>query len=277
MRREIVYGMPDREYRDAPGVNVSALKEMGSSPAHYYQSRYGRRNQPTAAQVFGTMAHLRILQPELFDSAVAIRPPGLDGRTKEGKAWAAEVGSRQIITVEEFEQLNRIGDAVRNHPIWKAATGGGGAVEVSVFAPYTLGPSVQRKGRIDFVPTNGNAILDIKTTGSGGASKKEFGRAIVNWGYHIQAAYYLDLINAAQDPAQEPRQEFIFVAVEKEPPYAAAAYTLDSEMIRIGRATYTEYLLKVLECEERSQWPSYQDNETMLEVIDCPPYLLRAA
>ena len=76
-------------------------------------------------------------------------------------------------------------------------------------------------------------IVDVKTTED--ASPEEFSRSLAKWRYHVQAPFYMDGIELAT--GRRPKG-FVFLVVEKKPPYAVAAYTLDPESIELGRSEY---------------------------------------
>ena len=62
------------------------------------------------------------------------------------------------------------------------------------------------KARCDYVVDD--MVIDLKTTGEGGANPDKFTRSIVNFHYHLQAAHYLQATGA---------KRFVFIAVEKFP------------------------------------------------------------
>ena len=67
----------------------------------------------------------------------------------------------------------------------------------------------------------------MKTTKFGGALPDAFMRAIASYGYYIQAAFYLNLLQA---------DDFIFVAVETDEPFMIGVYELDRVSLDFGES-----------------------------------------
>jgi hypothetical protein len=109
-------------------------------------------------------------------------------------------------------------------------------------------------------------IVDVKTTED--ASPEAFSRTIYNYEYHQQAAFYLDAANAC---GLEVGQ-FIFIAVEKKPPYAIGIYQLDADAITEGRALYRKALKAYETAEAFDYWPGYS---TLIQAISLPHWVRR--
>jgi len=70
------------------------------------------------------------------------------------------------------------------------------------------------------------------------------------------------------------KQDFVFVCVEKAPPYAVAIYALDQAAIDLGRMEYQRDLLLVRQCEESGIWPAFGDEVT---TIGLPAWMQKQA
>ena len=103
--------------------------------------------------------------------------------------------------------------------------------------------------------------MDVKTTQD--ASPREFAKSIANFGYHVQAAYYLDICN---DLGMD-KKCFIIVAVESAPPHGVGIYQLSTEAIETGRKLYRKWLEILAECIEKDEWLGYPEK---FNVIDLP-------
>ncbi len=259
----IYLDLPAEQYHKAPGVSNSMLKRLDRSPAHL-QAYLEQPQEQTPAMLFGSVAHQLLLEPERPWSW-AVRPPGLDGRSKEGKEWKAKVGDRPVLDHEEWLNVEGAVASVRSHPTARLALGTGRS-EVSVFRKFTLGDTVLRRARIDFV-NDGDALVDIKTTED--ARPEAFARTIFNMRYHVQAAYYLDIWNDSLPEGQCPKSSFVFIAVEKTAPFAVAVYDLSREAINAGRQEYIRLLQLYMECERTGIWPAYNPN---IQEITLPAY-----
>lgn len=257
--------LPDREYFAAPGVSNSDLREFERSPRHYLARKQNAPTKPTAEQQLGKYLHMAVLETDKFTKNVIAEPQDYDGRQKRWQNWRAERCEKEIITHEQAVKIYGMTLSIMEHPTCKKIFAKGRA-EICAFAEFTLGGKVLRKCKMDWLPDVGNAIVDLKTTTD--ASLDEFSRSIANWKYHRQAAYYLDI---CKDLGMD-RQAFVFIVVEKEPPYAVALFNLDAEAIGIGRLSYTTLLQKFMECQEKNDWPAYPQE---IQTINLPNWYTR--
>ncbi|MCX6887464.1 MAG: PD-(D/E)XK nuclease-like domain-containing protein [Verrucomicrobia bacterium] len=258
-------GLNDRTYHAAPGFSHSSSKRM-KTPAHY-QAFLKEKRDPSPAMVIGTITHALILEP-LKDIPFIVAPEGLDGRTAAGKAWKAEqvAKGREVISAEDYASAQSAAESVLSHPTCKQMFEAEGTSELSVFKRFELGGSVMRKARIDWTPRAGsNALVDIKTTRD--ASPDAFGKELFEYGYHTGAAWYLDIWNDANP--NDKRDCFVFVAVEKDAPFAVAVYNISPEAIQLGRRKNIERIQTYIECSQSGVWPSYP---TDITAIDLPAW-----
>jgi exodeoxyribonuclease VIII len=101
---------------------------------------------------------------------------------------------------------------------------------------------------------DGVILLDLKTCQD--ASPAGFARAVVNFGYHLQAAHYSDGHAIASG---KPVLGFVFACVEAEYPHAAAAYMLDDDAMAKARAKNRELAELYAACKAAGAWPGYVD------------------
>lgn len=276
MTREVIENgihldMPAERYFAADGVSHSMLKHMDPTPAHLlaYLARQEQEAERPIALTLGTLVHERVLTPGGEFKQVAVKPEGLRFNTKEGKAWREEhlAAGKQILTQDEYVFVVCAVENILAHPECRPLFESDATkTEVSVFCPFSLGGTVQRKARIDIVSA-GNALADIKTCQS--AHKPDFASAILDFGYHTQAAYYLDIWADAVPVGQEAKSHFVFIAVEKTPPYLVAVYDIAARAIKEGRRINIERLQKYIECKETAHFPGYSQS---VEDIDLPAW-----
>jgi PDDEXK-like domain of unknown function (DUF3799) len=119
--------------------------------------------------------------------------------------------------------------------------------------------------------------VDIKTVPAEGAAKDEFSKKLFDMGYFTQAAYYLDGWNDLEfepyRPADWERKEtFVFIVVEKAPPYAVAVYQTSPQAIEAGRRVNHERLGALMESQASGIWPGYLGTP---QLIDIPPFAYR--
>lgn len=120
-----VWTFTNAEYHaDPTKIGASMLKTALRSPAEYYGMYVGKKpdgsplipNEQTAAQLLGSVTHCLILEPENLTNLYWVRPHGIDGRTKEGKATLAKLAVQSLgkreIKAEMHEQAKRMTNAV---------------------------------------------------------------------------------------------------------------------------------------------------------------------
>lgn len=249
--------MPAADYHGTDALNASGLKHLRRSPAHYYGAMLDPHRpmpEPTAAMRNGTLTHCALFEPDALASRYVVRPAGIDGRTKDGKAALAELAAsgREVIDADAMAAAQRQADAVRRLPEVAALLADGYA-EASAF--WLDGETATLcKCRPDWVAPAGDGVvlIDGKTTQD--ASADGFGRAIWTWGYHLQAAWYADGFEAATGLRVHG---FVFAAVESAWPHAAAAYMLGDDVMDRSRAECRRLLRLYAECRRTNTWPGY--------------------
>ena len=250
-----ILSLPEAQYRAAEGISKSALDYVAPprTPAHYKAYIDGLlRVETTPAMKLGQMIHRAILEPDALE--VAVKPEGLNLATKEGREWKA-AQTKTIITQDEYVTIKGMRDSVHAHPAVKRVLANA-KTEVSLFANGEDG--VLRKARIDALPESGNVIVDVKSCQS--ADPDLMAKSVVSYRYDVQAAYYLDICRLLGID----KSEFLFVCVEKQPPFAVAVYALDQDAIEWGRKQYQRDLAAIANCESKDEWPSFTTDITTL-------------
>lgn len=269
MNPEIILDQPAEQYFSSEGVSKHDLDLVNISPAHYQAAKSAPKEEATPAMKIGTLVHTAILEPDRFESSYLLAPE-TDKRSKDGKAaWEAietqaKESGKIVVKASDLENIQGMKEAVFAHRSGSAALKAGGIIEASLYATHESG--VRLRGRPDLI-SKGNAIIDVKTCASGAGNKSEFARSVANFRYDVQAAFYLDLANLVG----MPKEAFVFLVVEKEPPFAVAVYQLDAESIEAGRKQYQRNLAMLAECISFDEWPAYSSE---VEVISLPKWKL---
>lgn len=177
--------------------------------------------------------------------------------------WMQNNGHRTVLTAEQWDQLHRMRDAVMDHPAARALLAGvPGQAELSV---YWNDPQTGElcRCRPDYWRSD-DLLVDLKTTDD--ASPEGFAKSIANWRYDVQAPFYMDGVQLAT--GRKPRG-FVFIAVEKKPPFAVGVYVLDADSVEIGRAQYKADLQTYARCKRTGEWPGYGDK---IQTISLPAW-----
>ena len=272
--------MADHEYRYAPGINKSGMDNFMRSPLHYLTIK--KDPPPPTPQMFvGSAFHALVLEPERF-AVEYIQDQYRGSQSKEAIAWRLNMreegktvintkGGNSIWAPSDWDMIHHMRDAVAAHPIASVLLQG--KSELSIFwidkkNGYHKGTGKLCKARIDVHNEEHNVILDLKSAAD--ASYEGFRKAVNNYHYNIQAAFYSDGWEACGKTAQA----FIFVVVEKEPPYGVGCYVLDRAWLVDGRTTYQHTLMQFKDCMEANEWPCYP---TEVRDLAMPAYAKRHA
>lgn len=247
----LVHGMPDPEYRAAPGISQSALKTISDSPARYVWEK----DHPVTKDVFdfGHVVHGIVLG--VGEPTERLDFP--DRRTKEYRAAekAARDAGRVPLLASAYDTAQACANAVLTHPLAGPILTAPGASEVSMWwtDPVT---GVECKGRADRVVVAGGQhfLVDLKTVGQSSAPAA-FARQAASLGYHLQASFYTDGYEAITGE----RPVFLNVVAEAKEPHLVSVVQLDDEALDIGRARYLDALATYQRCVESDVWPGYTD------------------
>jgi hypothetical protein len=257
-------------HRDiVPGGSLSssgarALLDPGC-PAQFHHDR--QHPQPAKKEWdLGTAVHGIILGsgPEIVVTEHS------DWRTKAARddRDAIRASGGVPLLFEDGEQVTAMAQAIRQHPIaGPLFAPGTGTPEQSLYwtDPET---GVMCRVRPDWLkhPPDLTLCVDLKTTkdaSPGGVSK-----AIADYGYHQQDAFYVDGIQAVLGlPAR-----FVFVFVNKTPPYLITVRELSDADRAIGRAKNARALRIYAECERTGIWPDWTGDTPDIPYISLPTW-----
>lgn len=259
-------GLSFVDYLALEAVNNTTLRAFRRTPAHAHHELTHPEEVTDALRV-GDAAHVAILEPRRFEKSY-VKAPKFDLRTIKGKAaaaeWEAAHGELASLKPDEWELACAMRDAVWSSPLAAALLKAPGHTELAVVWKDEKSGRLC-KGRLDRLLTyeGWSIVLDLKTPRD--ADAWAFAKSIVEFGYHQQAAFYLDGLNAI---APHERR-FFHLAIEKKPPYCCAVFELDDTAIAEGRAQYRIAIDTLVECEKSGLWPGYPVG---VQAIDLPAW-----
>lgn len=253
-------------YKSFPGVHKSTLSEMSRSPAHYKWALENQR-ESTPAMRFGSLVHSLVLEPSAFDDVYYVASETVRRGTKAWDALEAKAGGREIVKPDDMEAACAMRDSILAHPkAWEVLAACTMRETSIVWSDAHTG--LKCKARTDAMSVEHSVIVDIKTCQD--ASHSAFIKDIVSYKYHWQAAMYAD---GAEAIAKKPFM-FVFIAVEKTPPYGVGVYLISEAFISAGRKGYKDALNEVLFCITNNTWPCYDDGAVE---IQAPAWMEKAA
>lgn len=253
--------IPEAEYHaDRATLSVSGAKTLLKAPALF---RW-QEDHPVYKDVFdfGSAAHRLVLGvgPDIASVAAP------DWRTKVAQERRDALRENGFIPLlqKDYDRVVEMAYALKQHRLAMRLLSEG-KPEVSAYAVHEP-TGVVRRGRFDWL---GSAILiDYKSAVS--SDPAAFVRASVNFDYHMQHAWYLDLARDLGHPAKA----FAFIVQMKEPPYLVTVIELPPDLVAVGRARNERALERFRDCIDSDLWPGYVPDDQFAQPT-APAWALR--
>jgi hypothetical protein len=251
-----VFPLTDDEYFAGPiaraSLSSTGARELLKCPARFRYNQQHPRSPKRAFDV-GHAAHKLVLGegPEL------VRIDADEWRTKAVKEEVAAVRERFAVPLKpaDWDAVHGMAEALQAHRLAPKLFVRGVAEHSLVWRDETSG--VLCRAKTDWLRADG--IVDYKSCDA--ADLTSLGKAIWNYGYYLQAAFYLRGLRANQHHGVP---FFAFVAQEKEPPYLVQVFQLTDEYLAYGDRRSAEALALYAECEATGDWPGYPTDEIPL-------------
>lgn len=262
--------MTEKEYRSHPAISRSELLKIRESPQKF---RYYKDNpeEPTPTLLFGQLFHKMLLEPQTVWDEFAIAP-NFDRRTKAGKdAWiefCEKNGEKILVTADMAKQAELMCDSVLSEPLAKKLLAG--EHEKPFFWTDEL-TGEQCKCRADVFNTafSKPIVVDVKSTAD--ASNDGFMHSAVKYGYDFQSAFYTEGIS--KNIGEKPL--FVFIAVEKDPPFAVNILQADEIFMRRGYDLFREYIGIFHDCKQTGNWYGYLGKLNQINNLALPSWLAK--
>ena len=260
----------DNDYHNAKDfISASALKEYKKSPAHYWMMR-NEKKEDTDALIFGGAYHCLVLQPELFekdyfvfdDSTIydvligeGYKSPRSTNQYKDWKeAEMCKANGKITLSAEDYGKMLRMKDVLMSHSYARKLLSGGLAEQGYMGEIEIESGKILAKIKPDYQKSNGKLIVDLKTCMD--ASVDGFTRHAADLNYHIQAAFYSDVLEKYYNDGMG--RTFIFIAQEKTSPFLFNIYECSPDFINQGRYEYHQLLKLHKYCLDKDTFPGYQ-------------------
>jgi hypothetical protein len=189
-----------------------------------------------------------VLEANNFRRKVAIKPEGIDRRTKEGKIAYEEFllvsAGKTIITHEDFEKIKLMRDNALYLIEHKKARKSTNELSITAKFKVTEGPFagtiVPIKAQLDSLHELEDVavIRDLKSV----ADISDVPKASRNGGWGVQSALYSDLVAEIT----HTQVTFEYIASSKEPPHDSRKFLVSPEMAIRGRSMYLEGINRLL-------------------------------
>lgn len=268
--------MTNKQYhQDTSHVSKSKLDVIHQSPYKYWDKYLNpanpRDDAPTEAQLRGSAMHCLLFEPNKFSQLYIVPTEKFDRRTSVGKmAWQtlqaeAEETSKEILTIEIYDEVSFMRDAAFKHPIVKTLLEAPGRNEY-IYTWVDPETGVKCKAKADKITSDRYAI-DAKSCKN--ITPEGFAKACSDYRYHVQNAFYSDGFFHAHN---ESLEAFIFIAISNEPPFMVKPYVLSAESVRLGRDAYMVDLNTYKKCLDTGTWPAFPGDNGKISEIELPKY-----
>lgn len=270
--------MTAAEYHAHPAIGASMLETFRDSRRKFhalYVAKTMTPSAPTPAMQLGTLVHMKLLEPERFNEAVAepfpsVAPDGKKWLRREGsdhqRWWQEEIDKRAgMIACDEqtLDLIDAIAAAVRGNSRASWLLSQQGEPEFPIFwtDPDT---GLQCKIMVDWFAA---IKLDLKTACD--PSPQAYASALVRLGYHRKLAHYkCGLSHFCGDET-----EFVHVAIGTSAPHCVACYEVDDrdrQGFNLGAAQRRRTLYELAECYRTDDWR--EPWEKSVVTLQLPPW-----
>jgi hypothetical protein len=256
-----VYDLTEDAYFGDP-VEGGSLSASGAKlllpPSCPAKFKWAQDHPPTPKRAFdlGHVAHKLVLGKGA--EVVPIEFQTYNTKKAQQQRDEAHEAGKTPVLIPELEQAKGMAAAIRRHPDASALIQHGyGTAERSLFWTDEK-TGIGRRARIDWLPdpeaSRQFVCVDLKTCVS--AHPDDVAKAVNNYRYHLQAAWYLDgIIALGLDP--DPVHALVFV--EKVPPFVITVVQPDRDALRMGRELARKALDTFKQCRDTGNWPGYAE------------------
>lgn len=242
---EVIDGMDNADYHAHPALGSTSLKTLATkTPAHYkYDQDHPRHSD---AFDLGTAVHSITLEDDESGIAEVDASSWQTKAAKEAKEAARAEGKVPLLS-KDLAVARAMRDSIMSHPTARAAFTGHVAERSIFWEEDGLG----LKCRPDALHVDKGVLIDLKTAVS--ADPRQFAKTVADYGYHQSVAHYRD----GCEQAYGKPFRFLFVVVEKSPPYLVSVIELDELSEDYGQRLNGRAKQVYRECAEADRWPGY--------------------
>lgn len=284
---EGAFVLPPEMYHDygaAPGISRSLVVEMLSlTAAHAHSVVEGRFSKAETREMeSGSVFDTMLLEPDRFGEGRShwTVPAGMKLSTKAGIEWKkehpedgenglpyiwAETDAKNKASIVDMHGM--IESLMAHRTIRRLIESSRKQESAFALDPRT---GLMRKVRPDMRAVDNSSrivLADLKTTFRGGVNAHIWSQQGGRKWYDIQDSFYSDVY---KDLWEEPY--FIFMAVERKPPYACRLFQLDVEAKKWARQEYQRTMDQFRRCQDTGVWPAYDEGIT---IVSLPGWRMR--
>jgi hypothetical protein len=244
------------EYLNGEGISESDIRIFLKSPRLFYYHKNNNENVELERHIPIAMAvNEMIFYPDHFKVNYLVCPT-IDKRTKEGKEqfalFAEQAKGKNIVYDNEMEMIIQTAANARMNKSFMDLLND----SYYQFSCYTIDEKtgLPIRMRPDVLPKTNESIVEFKICLD--ASPRKFNDDVNKNQYSISAALHIDFLR---------RNNFVFAAIEKSPPYQASLYMLSESMIEYGRTQYRMALDLIKWSIDNNYWCDHVEFEILKE------------
>lgn len=253
----IIKTVIDTDFINKRPLSYSSLKQFRSSPRHYMEYLESKF-KPTPAMFLGSVVDVMVLTAELFDDTYTVIKAGWKAtasstdkskeRWKETQAEAKE--NKKIILFDDVHNTaKRMKESLWAHPQAKEM------LENKIRAQIRLtwndtDTKLPLIGYTDFETMflGLDTIVELKTAAD--ADPLNWGRTVINFGYDLQGAMYLD----GYHKMKYRFPEYYWLVVENKPPFAVSVNRFQKKDIEIAKEEMGNTIKAFKYCMDNNQF-----------------------
>jgi hypothetical protein len=244
-------------YHQSDAIGSGDIRAFLKSPQLFRDRMDGICERETTAMLFGTAAHLALLEPTRSKAECVIRPESVDFRTQEGRAWRDAHRGKVIVKADDALRLGRMHQRM---PDEVAEILDAGQSEATF--RYDIGNGVVVQCRCDKWDAATCTIHDIKTI----ADMDKMERAVYTYGYHIQAQWYRWVVERVTGCGHT----FRLVFAETNPPHRWRIVELDVEYRMLADSQIEIALVGIARRMKSGDWTDPAD---LREMVSPPQWM----
>ena len=246
--------LQDVDYDQMNGIRNTELSAAGKG-YWYWKAYLNKDNDSKPALKDGRIAHLRLLEPELYDKQVVVSTLG-SSRSKDAmkqrKEW--EEQGLTIITESKQREIERWVNVA--HEVNRRAHIN--IHEALTEQPYTwLSDDMHLcKAKADCMDQSNDRLVDYKFMKDWDGDTDQLVRRLKSYGYHKQMAYYLD--GAIANDLLTANATALLVVIAKSATPNAVIVRVSDESLYQGRQMYRHQLWKLENYKSATKAPDFE-------------------
>lgn len=258
------------KYHQHPAIGSSDLKLINQSLNHYLRKNEIEKKEDESLLIGQALHDCLLSYDDIFSKSYTVMPDEIT--RKAGKKWEEFEEENRGKTILSKKQSKKVVDMLRSlngHPLFEKFNPYQQKTIETEVTYFSTMQNVAIKCRPDM--EGKTFIADLKTSAKS-VTENRFAKTIFDYRYHVQAAWYLDLVNEyRKQNGISLVTNYFFIAVENVHPHNCNIFRLHENAIEEGRRLYQLDFLKYKKYLENKDYFYTGLNESVIS-IDIPKY-----